>query len=69
MAILRRYDISPETYRQRFRAARRKEQEAYSELATRLQDLAKKWLSECDSVQAVLEKVVLVTRRPEDVAV
>ena len=59
MAILRRYDISPETYRQRFRAARRKEQEAYSEFATRLQDLAKKWLSECDSVQAVLEKVVL----------
>ena len=43
-AILRRYDISPETYRQRFRAARRKEQEAYSELATRLEDLAKKWL-------------------------
>ena len=58
-AILRRYDISPETYRQRFRAARRKEQEAYAELATRLQDLAAKWLSECDSVEAVLEKVVL----------
>ena len=58
-AILRRYDISSETYCQRFRAARRKEQEAYSEHATRLQDLAKKWLSECDSVQKVLEKVVL----------
>ena len=58
-AILRRYDISSETYRQRFRAARRKEQEAYSEHATRLQDLAKKWLSECDAVQKVLEKVVL----------
>ena len=41
-AILRRYDISSETYRQRFRAERRKEQEAYSEHATRLQDLSKK---------------------------
>ena len=58
-AILRRCDISSETYRQRFRAERWKEQEAYSKHATRLQDLAKKWLSECDSVQKMLERVVL----------
>ena len=32
-AILRRYDISEETYRQRFRSERRKAEEAYGELA------------------------------------
>ena len=42
-AILRRYDISPETYRQKFRAAKPKDYEAYTELAAHLQDLAKKW--------------------------
>lgn len=35
-AILRRYDINEETYRQCFRAARRKEGEPYIELATRM---------------------------------
>ena len=58
-AILRRYDISPETYRQKFRAAKKKDYEAYAELATRLQDLAEKWLTGCDTVSAVLGKVVL----------
>ena len=57
-AILRRYDVSEETYRQRFRAARRKEGEAYVELVTRLQDLVRKWMAECESVGAVLDKVV-----------
>ena len=41
-AILRRYDISEETYRQRFRGAKKKEGEAYVELSTRVHDLAKK---------------------------
>ena len=58
-AILRRCDISEETYRQRFRATRRKENEAYSELATRLQDLAGKWLADCDSVQTIMDKLVM----------
>ena len=58
-AILRRYDISPETYRQKFRAAKKKDYEAYAELATRLQDLAGKWLAECDTAAAVVEKLVL----------
>ena len=35
-AILRRYDIGEETYRQRFRSVRKKESEAYVELVTRL---------------------------------
>jgi len=58
-AILRRYDIAEETYRQRFRAARKGEGETYMELATRLQGLAKKWLAECDSINAVMARVVL----------
>ena len=58
-AILRRYDISPETYRQKFRATKKKDHEAYTELAARLQDLAKKWLTGCDTASAVLVKVVL----------
>ena len=39
-AILRRYDITEETYRQRFRAASKKEGETYRELSMRLLDLA-----------------------------
>ena len=38
-AILRRYDISDETYRQRFRETVKKEDETVSELAVRLDDL------------------------------
>ena len=33
-AILHRYDVNPETYRQKFRAAKKKELGAYTELAT-----------------------------------
>ena len=38
-AILRRYEINEDTYRQRFRSATRKEDETVRELVTRLQDL------------------------------
>ena len=41
-ALLTRYGISEETYRQRFRIARRKKGEACMELATRLTDLFRK---------------------------
>ena len=57
-AILRRYNINEETYRQRFRAARKAEGEAYTELATRLADLFKKWTADCSSIQDVAEKLV-----------
>ena len=73
-AILHRYDIGDETYRQRFRTARRKDNEAYVELATRLLDLAKKWLTDCDTADKVIEKLVLeqlwkyCTLRPPGVA-
>ena len=42
MAILRRYNISEETYRRRFRMARKKEGETFGEMAIRLHDLGKK---------------------------
>ena len=58
-AILRWYDIGDETYRQRFRTARRKDNEAYVGLATRLLDLAKKWLTDCDTADKVIKKLVL----------
>jgi hypothetical protein len=41
-AILRRFNINEETYRQRFRSLKPKEEESLQELMTRLQDLA--WL-------------------------
>ena len=58
-AILRRYDVSEETYRQRFRVAKRTSGEGYLELATRLRDLAEKWLNGCTTVKAVMEKIVV----------
>ena len=39
IAILRRYDINDEMYRQRFRTSTRRDGEPYIELATRLGDL------------------------------
>ena len=41
-AILQRYNISEETYQQRFRNERRKTSETYGELVARLHDLASK---------------------------
>ena len=58
-AILCRYNISEETYRQRFRGERRKAEEAYVELAARLRDLAGKWMVEGHMVEEVLEKLVV----------
>jgi len=51
VAVLRRYDINEEMYRQRFRTTRRKDGEAYVELAIRLQDLLRKWMAECDTMR------------------
>ena len=54
-AILRRYDTSEETYRQMFWTVGRKEGEAYIQLAIQLQDLLKKWMAGCDTVEAVTQ--------------
>ena len=58
-AILRCYDINEEMYRQKFRTTRMKDREAYVELAIWLQDLLRKWMAECDTMEAVMEKVVI----------
>ena len=53
--ILRRYDITEETYRQKFRVMKKGDNESYRELSNRLQDMATKWFQECDSVEDVLD--------------
>ena len=45
-SILRRYDISEETYRQRFRNAVPNDNETYRELAVRTMDLLQKWMKD-----------------------
>ena len=58
-AILRRYDVTPEAYRERFRSARKKGDESYTKLMTRLSDLAQKWTrSHQSSVEQLLEIIV-----------
>ena len=71
-AILRRYDINEETYRQRFRAAKGMEGETYRETVIRLQDLGKKWARNCRSVDELLDIVVteqLVSTLPREIHV
>ena len=58
-AILRRYDINSETYRQRFRSIRLNEGESHREMATRLSDLIDKWMKECKSAKEVCELIVI----------
>ena len=56
-AILRRYNISEETYRERLRSMKREKEESHREMATRVMDLASKWMKKCASVQDVVEMV------------
>ena len=59
-AILRRYDINEETYRQRFRTTRKEREESYGELAIRLRDLFCKWAQPNKStVEEVTELMVM----------
>ena len=60
-AILRCYDINAESYRTRFRGAKRKlkDGESYREVAVRLQDLLKKWMEGCVTVDEVFEKILI----------
>ena len=57
-AILRRYDINEETYRQRFRSITKGADESYRELANRIKDLGKKWLRQYDTIEKIVEAVV-----------
>eukprot|EP00731_Ephydatia_muelleri_P013583 Em0007g893a len=71
-AILRRYDISDETYRQRFRETVKKEDETVSELAVRLYDLLQKWTKDCKTVAEVRDLMVreqLLNALPRDLKI
>ena len=71
-AILKRYNISGETYRQRLRTTVRKSDESNREMATRVMELVQKWMAECTTVQEVLEMVgteQLLNSMGEDVRV
>ena len=56
---LRRYDINAESYHTRFRGAKHKDGESYRELAVCLQDLLKKWMEGCVTVDEVFEKILI----------
>lgn len=58
-AILRRYNITEESYRQRFRSLTPKFGEAHREVKARLQDLAEKWIMDCTTPEAVMDQVML----------
>ena len=71
-AILRCYDINEETHQRKFRSARRKEGEGFAELEARLRDMIRKWMSGCENVEAVFEKLLveqLLNAMPSDLRV
>ena len=71
-AILCRYNINDETYRRRFRGLKFKQGHTPTEIATRLQDLASKWLRDCTTADEVRDMVVnekLLTTLPQDIRV
>ena len=71
-AILRRYDINTETYRQRFRNLRPRENESPQEVVTRLRDLAARWGRDSSSREALLDLIVqeqFLAIMPDDVRI
>ena len=71
-AVLRRYNITEETYRRQFRAAKLQKTETPRELTTRLMDMAKKWSKECSTFDGLLDLIVkeqLLNCLPEDIRV
>ena len=58
-AILKRYDISEDTYKHRFRRTEKKEEESVSELVVRLNDVFRKWTRECDTVEQLADLMVM----------
>eukprot|EP00731_Ephydatia_muelleri_P025636 Em0017g719a len=58
-AILRRYDITEETYRQRFREITKNVVESHRDVSIRLGDQANKWLKGLTTVEQVKEAIVL----------
>ena len=59
-AILKRYNINEETYRQRFRATKKAASESHRDLLTKLKDLSQKWLKNyATSPEKVMDAVVM----------
>ena len=52
-AILHKYNITVESYRQQFRSIFKKHNESYQELVIRLGHLVKKWFKDCTTVEAI----------------
>ena len=50
---------SVKMYKRRFRTAKKKEGETYEEMVIQLGDLVKKWMTDCETVQEGLEKLVV----------
>ena len=69
-AILRRYEINEETYRQQFRMDRKKGEESYREYADRIGDHFSRWVA---SQPIALEELVkleqFITGVPEDLRI
>ena len=57
--ILKRYNISEETYRQQFRAVTKRREESFREMVVRLQDLQGKWMKDHKTVEEMSEVIVL----------
>ena len=58
-AILKRYDITDDSYRRRFRAAALKPKETYKELHVRMEDLVTKWLKTYETVEKIKDQIIL----------
>ena len=58
-AIFQRYSITEETYRVCFRLVPRTREESYTEMATRVMDLARKWMRKCADVDEVQEVIAV----------
>ena len=70
MAILWRYNINDEMYPQRFQSTKFKPGQTLTEIATKLTDLAGRWLKDCGTAEEVKNAVVkeqLLATLPEDV--
>ena len=72
-AILKRYNVTEETYRTRLRAVTRGKQESYAEMATRVVDLTRKWTRRCaadaDAVREAIAVEQLLNSMPAAVRV
>ena len=59
-AILKRYNINDETYRQRFRTTRPKAEESFAETEVRLRDMCRKWVKPDESnTEKVVDLIIM----------